>query len=152
MQEKIFSKFDQYWIEKLLKFWIFRWCNFQLFHSLLSVKFIQHRAGGRRVQRVNFSQAPREKGHQISDFNRNSPTIWTSSAGPDPTQNRSIVCPSKIGVCVWVQILKRLVVRFFWNFYTIIWHLFTFSFANWKIFPVTSGFSGAVLRKNESPF
>ncbi len=38
------------------------------------------------------------------------------------------------------------------NFYTIIWHLFTFSFAHWKIFPVTSGFSGAVLRKNESPF
>ncbi len=45
-----------------------------------------------------------------------------------------IVCPRKIGVCVWVQILKRVVVRLFWNFYTIIWHLFTFSFAHWKNF------------------
>jgi hypothetical protein len=66
--------------------------------------------------------------------------------------SKTIVCPSKIGVCVWVQIMKRVVVRFFWNFYTIIWHLYTFSFAHWKIFPVTIGFSGAVLRKNESPF
>ncbi len=57
-----------------------------------------------------------------------------------------IVYPSKFGVCVWAQILKRVVVRFRWNFYTIIWHRCAFIFAIWKNFPTTGGFSRATNR------
>jgi hypothetical protein len=52
---------------------------------------------------------------------------------------------------VWAYILKRVVVRFFWNFYTIIWHLYKFSFGDWKIFP-TAGVFLRAKRKIEADF
>jgi hypothetical protein len=65
---------------------------------------------------------------------------------------KPIVCSSKIGVCVWAQIVKRVVVGIFWNFNTIIWHLYVFDFAHLENFPATCGFLGANNRKNEAVF
>ncbi len=53
---------------------------------------------------------------------------------------------------VWAQIVKRVVVRFYWNFYTMIWHLHVFILATWKIFPITENFSTAKKRKNKAVF
>jgi hypothetical protein len=44
---------------------------------------------------------------------------------------------------VWAQIEKRVVVRFYWNFNTMIWHLYVFILATWKIVPITEDISTA---------
>ncbi len=48
--------------------------------------------------------------------------------------SKIIVCPSKIGVCVWAQILKRVVFRFSWNFNTIIWPQYVIDFCHLENF------------------
>ncbi len=53
---------------------------------------------------------------------------------------------------VWAQILKRVVVRFYSNFNTMIWHLYVFILATWKNFPITEDFSRAKKRKNKAVF
>jgi hypothetical protein len=53
---------------------------------------------------------------------------------------------------VWAQIVKRVVVRFDWNFNTMIWHLYVFILATWKNFPITEDFSTAKNRKNKAVF
>ncbi len=66
--------------------------------------------------------------------------------------NFVIVYPSLSGVCVWAQILKRVLVRLSWNFNMVIWHLYVFDFAHHKIFPATGGFLRAENRKNQAVF
>jgi hypothetical protein len=53
---------------------------------------------------------------------------------------------------VRAQIVKRMVVRFYWNFNTMIWHLYVFILATWKNFPITENFSTAKKRKNKAIF
>ncbi len=70
----------------------------------------------------------------------------------DEGWNCIIVYPLLSGVCVWAQILKRVVVGISWNFNTIIWHQYVIDFAHFKKFSDTGGFSGAENRKNEAVF
>ncbi len=51
------------------------------------------------------------------------------------------------GSRIWALIVKRVVYRFDWNFYTIIWHLYTFSFANWNFFWSTEFLWSSVKKK-----
>ncbi len=53
---------------------------------------------------------------------------------------------------VWAQIVKRVVVRFLWNFNTMIWHLYVFILATCKNFPIADDFSRAKKRKNKAVF
>ncbi len=53
---------------------------------------------------------------------------------------------------VWAQIVKRVVVRFYWNFNTMIWHLYVFILATWKKFPITEDFSTTKKWKNKAVF
>jgi hypothetical protein len=54
---------------------------------------------------------------------------------------------------VWAQIVERVVVRFDWDFNTIILHLYLFIFATWKKkFPITGDFPRAEKRENEAVF
>ncbi len=62
------------------------------------------------------------------------------------------VYPRKIGSRVWAYVVKRVVARFCWNFYTIIWHLYALIFADWKFFLTISGFFRAAKRKNKAVF
>ncbi len=48
--------------------------------------------------------------------------------------------------------MKLVVVRFYWNFNTMIWHLYVFILATWKNFPITEYFSRAKKRKNKAIF
>ncbi len=48
--------------------------------------------------------------------------------------------------------MKRVIIRFLWIFYTIIWYLYAFIFGDCKIFPITGGFSGAAKRRNDEVF
>ncbi len=48
--------------------------------------------------------------------------------------------------------MKRVIIRFPWILYTIIWYLYAFIFGDCKIFPTTGGFSGAVKRRNDEVF
>jgi hypothetical protein len=62
------------------------------------------------------------------------------------------VYPRKSGSRVWAYVVKRVVALFFWNSYTIIWHLYALIFADWKFFLTISGFFRAAKRKNKAVF
>ncbi len=73
--------------------------------------------------------------------------IWNFSDFSDP-----IVEFTNFVSRVWTQIVERVVVRFDWNFNTIIWHLYVFFFATWKNFPITGDFPRVEKRENEAVF